>query len=147
MLVSHMLPRARERLATIGAKAPVRSAAALMAKPHVELVVVCETSGRMVGVLAKTDIVGQIGHCGGNSCMTGVAAIMTRDVVACRESEWLADVWSRMKARSLPRLPVLNEADHPIGILYARDVLQRMLAEAEDEEALLRDYVMGIGYR
>ena len=146
MLVSHMLPRARERLATIDAKAPVRAAAALMAKPHVELVVVCDASGRMVGVLAKTDIVGQISHCGGNSCMTGVDAIMTREVVACREGDWVADAWARMKEHSLPRLPMLDQEDRPIGILYARDALQRMLAEAEDQEALLRDYVMGIGY-
>ncbi len=48
---------------------------------------------------------------------------------------------------SLPRLPLLDQEDRLIGILYARDVLQRMLAEAEDQEALLRDYVMGIGYR
>ena len=51
-----------------------------------------------------------------------------------------------MKARRLPRLPVLDEEDHPIGILYARDVLQAMLAQAEDHESLLRDYVMGVGY-
>ena len=146
MLVSHLRAKARERLATVRVDSPVRAAAALMTKPHVELVVVCDQHGKLAGVLAKTDVVRQISHCAGSSCITGVEAIMTRDVVVCREREWLTDAWARMKSRRLPRLPVLDDEDHPIGILYARDVLQAMLAEAEDQEALLRDYVMGVGY-
>ena len=147
MLVSQMIGKARERLATIRWDSPVRTAAALMSKPHVELVVVCDSHGKMVGVLAKTDIVGQISSCAGNSCITGVDAIMTRQVVACRERDWVEDAWARMKEHGLPRLPVVDGEDRPIGILYARDVLQAMLSKAEDQESLLRDYVMGIGYR
>jgi CBS domain-containing protein len=142
-----MIVKARERLVTIGLDTPVREAAVLMSKPHVELVVVCDAQGRIAGVLAKTDIVGQISRCTGFSCTTGVSAIMTREVVSCRDRDWLGDAWTLMKQRSLPRLPVLDEEGRPIGILYARDALQGMLAETEDEEALLRDYVMGIGYR
>jgi CBS domain-containing protein len=58
MLAEQMLPRARERLATIDAAAPVKEAADLMSKPHTDLVVVCDPDGGMVGVLTKTDIVG-----------------------------------------------------------------------------------------
>jgi hypothetical protein len=32
-------------------------------------------------------------------------------------------------------------------VLNARDALEALLEEAEDEELLFRDYVMGIGYR
>jgi hypothetical protein len=35
---------------------------------------------------------------------------------------------------------------HPIGMLNARDALQLLLEEAQDEELLLRDYVMCVGY-
>tara|TARA_R110000765_G_scaffold258133_1_gene358421 strand:- start:409 stop:573 length:165 start_codon:yes stop_codon:yes gene_type:complete len=34
----------------------------------------------------------------------------------------------------------------PIGVLNARDALQVFLTEVEQEETLLRDYVMCIGY-
>jgi hypothetical protein len=34
----------------------------------------------------------------------------------------------------------------PLGVLNARDILQVLLQESEDKEAMLRDYVMGIGY-
>ncbi len=35
----------------------------------------------------------------------------------------------------------------PLGVLSAGDVLQAQLQDVEDEEALLRDYVMCVGYR
>lgn len=55
----NILPRALERLSVIEAEAPVKDAAALMSRPHTDLIVVCE-HGDIVGVLTKTDIVGQI---------------------------------------------------------------------------------------
>ena len=42
MIVKNILPRALERLAVIEAGAPVREAAALMSKPHTDLIVVCD---------------------------------------------------------------------------------------------------------
>jgi len=99
MLAERMLPRARERLVTISGSAPVKDAAALMAKPHTDLVVVCGQDGEMVGVLTKTDIVGQITQCFGSGCTARVDTIMTRDVASCQIGEPLQDIWSMMKAR------------------------------------------------
>jgi len=146
MLVEQMLPRARQRLAVIEAEAPVMEAAALMSKPHTDLVVVCDR-GDMVGVLTKTDIVGQIGRCVGTGCTASVDGIMTRDVTYCRTHEVLLDVWSVMGKRGLQRVPVLDKARRPLGIIYARDALQVLLTESENEDQLLRDYISGIGYR
>lgn len=44
-------------------------------------------------------------------------------------------------------LPVIDHTTRPIGILSARDVLHALLQEVEYQEGLLRDYVMGVGYR
>jgi CBS domain-containing protein len=71
---------------------------------------------------------------------------MTRDVVVCRPGELLQDVWKRMKERKLKHIPVVDERSRPMGLLHARDVLEVLLEESEDEESILRDYVMGIGY-
>jgi CBS domain-containing protein len=146
MIVENILPRAFERLAIIEAEAPVREAAALMSKPHTDLVVVCER-GNMVGVLTKTDIVGQIGRCGEAGCTATVDSIMTRDVTYCRTHEALLDVWSVMRERGLQRVPILDDARRPLGIIYAREALQALLSESENEDELLRDYISGIGYR
>jgi len=147
MFAEQMLPRARERLATVNAAAPVKEAADLMSKPHNDLVVVCSHDGGMVGVLTKTDIVGQIRHCVGGGCTARVDTIMTRDVISCRPGDVLHDVWSVMKERGLQRIPVVDQGGKPIGIIYARDALQHLLGALENDEALLRDYVMNVGYQ
>jgi len=49
MSAEQMLPRAREPLVTISGVAPVKDAAALMARPHTDLVVVYGEDGGMVG--------------------------------------------------------------------------------------------------
>lgn len=146
MIVKTILPRALERLCVIESEVPVTAAAALMSKPHIDLVVVCE-QGHMVGVLTKTDIVGQIGRCIGAGCTARVDSIMTRDVISCQAHEILLDVWSVMRERGLQRVPIVDEARRPLGIIYAREALQALLSEAENEDELLRDYISGVGYR
>lgn len=146
MIIANILPRARERLALIEAEAPVKEAAALMSRPHTDLIVVCAL-GAMVGVLTKTDIVGQIGRCMGAGCTARVDSIMTRDVTYCRTHEILLDVWLVMRERGLQRVPILDDARRPLGIIYAREALQALLSEAENQDELLRDYISGVGYR
>ena len=75
-----------------------------------------------------------------------VSLAMTRDVVVCWPGELLQDVWERMKERKLKSIPVMDEDSRPVGVLHARDILQVLLEESQDEESMLRDYVMGIGY-
>lgn len=145
MIVEKILPRARDRLSLIDVGAPVRDAAALMSEPHTDLVVVCD-KGEMVGVLTKTDIVGQIGRCMGAGCTASVESIMTRQVTFCRTHEALLDIWSVMKERGLQCVPIVGDARRPLGIIYAREALEALLSEAENEDELLRDYIAGVGY-
>jgi CBS domain-containing protein len=147
MLAEQMLSRARERLATVNAGALVKEAADLMSKPHTDLVVVCGHNGGMVGVLTKTDIVAQIRQCDGAGCTASVDTIMRRDVVSCHPSDVLHDIWLVMKERGLQRIPIVDQGEKPVGIIYARDALQHLLDQSEIDEDSLRDYVMGVGYR
>lgn len=147
MFAEQMMPRARERLATISAAASIGEAADMMSKPHTDLLVVCGGDGVMVGVLTKTDIVRQIRQWMGAGCAARVDTIMTPAVVSCRPDEALQDIWAVMKRRGLQRIPLLDGERKPVGIIYARDALQCLLGEVESDEALLRDYVMDVGYQ
>jgi len=147
MFAEQMLAKAQQRLVTISAAAPVTEAADLMSTPHVDLIVVCGPDGGMVGVLTKTDIVAQIRHFIGSGCTTRVDAIMTSGVIFCRPDEALKDIWSVMKAHGLQRIPMIDQSRKPIGVVYARDALQELIGEVESDEALLRDYVMNVGYQ
>jgi CBS domain-containing protein len=71
---------------------------------------------------------------------------MTRDVVVCRPGELFQDIWKRMKEHKLKNIPVVDKDSRPVGVLHARDILQILLEESQDDESMLRDYVMGIGY-
>jgi len=146
VFVERLLPAARERLVTIADDAPLIQAAMLL-RTGTDLVVVCGSAGLLAGVITKTDTVSQISRCQGASCITAASLVMTRDVVLCQTGDLLHDVWARMKARGLKNISVAGQDFRPLGVLNARDVLQVLLKETKDEEAMLRDYVMGVGYR
>ena len=145
MLVERLLPGARDRLVTIGSDTPLIGAAKLL-RAGTDIVVVCEATGALAGVITKTDVVEQISHCQGASCVTPASLVMTRNVVVCQPGDWLNDVWSSMRQSRLKNIPIMDPKSRPLGVLNARDALQGLLEEVENEEALLRDYVMSVGY-
>jgi len=142
-----MLPIASKRLVTIQFTAPLVDAAKLLSETNTTLVVVCNPDGRMSGVVTKGDVVKQISHCQGCSCTTMVAEVMTKEIIACQPEQSLYDVWLLMKDKRLKQIPIRNQLSEPLGLLYANEALEVLLREVEYEELLLRDYVMGIGYR
>lgn len=147
MLVGRMLPAALERLVIVREGTPLIEVAQLLGHKEANLVVVCSSDDRLVGVIAKTDIVRQMSRCDGMSCRKSAAKVMTRDVTLCRPNDFLTDVWSLMKERGLKHIPIIDSDGRVGGLLIARDVLEALLTESEYEEQLLRDYVFGVGYR
>jgi CBS domain-containing protein len=146
-LVAQIVPVARERLATVRDDALLPEAARLLDGGHINLVVVCGKDGAMVGIVTRTDVVRQIGLGQGGGGIVAVATVMTKDVAYCRPSDLLQDVWSLMKERKLLHVPIVGEDFRPLGVINARDALLVLLEGSEHEESLLRDYVMGTGYR
>jgi CBS domain-containing protein len=146
-LVSSMNAVARSRLATISADALLVDAARLLSGTQISLIIACNHDGAMVGVITKTNIVQQIGRCGESACTTAAADVMTRDVTYCRPTADLYDVLSTMGKRGFVHVPIVDEHLKPLGVLNARDALRALMAEEEYEASLLRDYVMGVGYR
>jgi len=145
--VNHVLLAAKDRLATIRTDALLMDAARLLSESRINLVVVCGTDDKLAGVITKTDVIGRMSICAGHSCRMAAADVMTRDVTYCSPDEWLQDVWTTIKRCGLKNLPVVDEASVPLGVLNARDALQALLQDVQNEEELLRDYVMGMGYR
>lgn len=147
MLVEALMPTARRRLTTIKADESLADAAKLLSETHIGLVVVCAADGSMVGVITKTDVVRQVAQGHESTRTAPVSAIMTKNVVHCGPSDLLYEVWSSMKERGFVHIPIIDQHFRPSGVVNARDALQALLGEVKDEESLLRDYVMGIGYR
>ena len=146
MFVESLLPAAHEHLATVRDDAPVIKAAKLLGGAHINLVIVCNSEGVMVGVLSRRDVARQVSHCQGSGCTTAVSSVMTRKIVACSPRDQLRDVWSIMKNRGLRHIPIVDKDLKPLGIIYARDALQTLLTEVQDEQQLLRDYLTCAGF-
>ncbi len=144
--VERILAAAQGRLVTIQADALLIDAAKLLNNPRLNLVVVCDESRKMVGVITRTDIVSRISHCTGCSCTMAASQVMTREVISCRPGDWVNDVWSIIKERGLKNIPIVDEDARPVGVLSARDALQVLLEDVQYEEQLLRDYIMCVGY-
>lgn len=145
--VTQMLPVARSRLVLIGDDRQLTEAASLLADATRHMVVVCDRTGAMVGVVTRTDIVRQIRHCHGCACTTPCIEVMTRDVTCCGPDDLLHEVWAVMKDKALQSVPIVDAERRPIGLVSARDALELLLSEVEHEGELLKEYVNCVGYR
>lgn len=146
MLIKRFLPTASKRMACIDASAPLLEAARLLGHDH-DILLVCDGHSRMIGILTKSDAVRQMGICTGAGCTAAVVSAMTRDVTSVSPDGYLKEVWEIMKHQGLKNIPVVGLDRKPLGILNARDVLQSLWQEVQQEEDLLFNYVMNVGYR
>jgi len=147
ILVKHILEDARRRLAVLSPEAQVCDAAAILTNPDTPLVVICDREGVAVGVISKSNIVEAFARARGDALGINSGAIMTNSIVSCHFEQSLQVVWDTLNARSLRSIPVLDELGRPCGILHARDLARALLDEVEEEEVLMRNYFLGIGYQ
>jgi CBS domain-containing protein len=149
ILVKHILEPARKRLAVLNQEASMFDAAQALANQntHTPLVVVCDSDGIAVGVIAPTHIVHILATAGVDALRFNAGAIMTEPALTCRIDEALEQIWAVMNSRTLPCAPILDDDGRAQGVLYARDVAIALIDEANYDEGLLRDYVMGVGYQ
>ena len=135
------------RLLTVGFDVNLADVAALMSGAQLSLVLVCDVSGSVAGVISDTMLIHRLGL--GSPSILGerAANIMAREFKACCQTDSLVEVLADMHSRGLIHVPILDTDNRPRGVVYARDGLRALLAAGNAEEAQLIDYVMGIGYR
>jgi CBS domain-containing protein len=146
ILVQHILDAARTRMAVLSREASVSDAAGILTNPAIPLVVVCDSEGIAVGVISRTDIIKAIAGARLDVFNMSAGALMTQSIFSCHVDQTLQGVWGSMNARSLRSAPILDDDGRPQGVLHARDLVRALIEEVEEEEELLRDYVLGIGY-
>lgn len=138
---------ARSRLLTVAADALLVDVAKLLSSAQISAVVVCDATGIAAGVITETILVSRLGLGQADFFTTRSADVMSREFTSCAAKDMLSDVLAMMHTRALDYVLVLDPARLSLGVLNARDGLRALLAAGNHEEALLRDYVMGIGYR
>ena len=147
ILVKHVLESARKRLVVLSMDASLFDAARILTNRDTPLVVVCDSDGIAVGVIASGHVLNVLATAGADACGFNAGAIMTKPLLSCHLDEYLQEVWSVMNSRTLPCAPILDDDGRALGVLHARDVAIALIDEVKYEEVLLRDYVMGVGYQ
>jgi len=147
VLVASMEAVARSRLLKVGVDTLLAEVAALLSATQISLVVVCDATGSVVGVITETVLVRQLGFGRADVFTTRAGEVMHRDFTACEATDSLSDVLAMMHTRGLIHVLVVEAGNKPVGVLNARDGLRALLAAGNHEEALLRNYVMGVGYQ
>ena len=147
VLVKHILEDARKRLAILDREALVAEAASILANPNTPLIVVCDREGIAVGVVSKSNIIRALAAGHDNAVKMNLGDVMTHPVFSCHVEQALKQVWDALNARSLRSIPVIDTSGRPQGVVHARDLARALLDEVDEEELLLRDYVLGIGYQ
>jgi CBS domain-containing protein len=93
-------------------------------------VVVIDQVGYLAGIVTDRDLaVRGLGE--GRSADVPVAQIMTRDVATVSVHADISDAASIMAKRMVRRLPVVDELDHPHGVLTLDDLVRHLGVEAD----------------
>ena len=132
MLVKELMTGAPVSLET---DEPVAAAARLMRERNIGAMPVCDTEGRLVGMLTDRDIVIRCIASDRNAAETRVADIMTTGAVVAETKEPLEDALQRMEHEQIRRLPV-TENGRLVGMLSLADVARTGRHTAETAEAL-----------
>ena len=138
---------ASSRRLTVGPDAPMVEVAALLSSAVTHVVVVCDSSGAPLGTISEAVLVRRLGLGQADFFTTRAADVMTRGFATCAPEDVLADVLAKMHEDDIHQMLLIDETHHLLGVLTPRDGLRALLAAGNQEETLLRNYVMGVGYQ
>jgi CBS domain-containing protein len=147
LLVSAIESVARSRLLSVSVNTRLAEVAARLSSAQIGVVVVCDEAGSAIGTITETVLVKHLGLGQANFFTTPAGDVMTQDFTTCQPQELLSDVLAMMHTHGLIHMLLIGDDRKPLGVLNARDGLRALLAAGNREEALLRNYVMGIGYQ
>ena len=138
---------ARSRLLVVGTESLLVEVAALLSSAQISVVVVCDAAGAPLGTITETLLVRRLGLGEASIFTTRAGEVMTPGFAACSPEDSLSEVLALMHERGLIHLLLVDERKTLLGVVNARDGLRALLAAGNHEEALLRNYVMGVGYQ
>ncbi len=141
MQLSRLAPAISARLATIRTDESILAAALHLSRPDVGLIIVCDDSGKALGVLGRSDLLRHMAST--EAAKTAAANLMVREIVSATLDDDLRSTWRMMAARQLQRLPVLTPDSRPVGILDIRDAMKALLEQEELQEQELTGYIAG----
>lgn len=114
----------------------------LLVSHNIGALPVCETVGKVSGILSERDVLKCIHRTGAEIRNTKVKDIMTRSIVVGDPEDELEGVLIRMSEKGVRHLPIIHD-NNIVGILSLRDVIEEQLSECNNKIETLHDYISG----
>lgn len=127
----------RRRFETLAGSTPLRRAAYRLARAGAHAAVVIDDDGALMGVIT----VGDIARAMGEAPNRAVAAVASRNVVAARPWQTVAEALSQPGAEVIRQMPVVEERDGrlvPVGMLSRSDVVAAYLRGRDRQAQIAR---------
>ena len=115
-----------------------------LAKYSIGAIPVINSNKKLTGIISERDIVKEIAK---NEDLDYsslfVHQLMTKKVICC-ESDVLSDKLMELMTKNKVRhIPIVDNNNHPIGIVSIGDVVNRLIEKIEYENKMLKDFVSG----
>jgi CBS-domain-containing membrane protein len=118
-------------LATVQAESTLRDAAECVLTTGLESLPVVDASGRFVGLIAQAALIRELLSCGANH--TTVAPIVSHHVDSARVTATLDSILPLFRAAGVTMIPIVDEANHPVGLIHRRDVIRYLLEDPAEK--------------
>lgn len=128
---------------TIHGEATVNEAVARLVQNDIGSLPVVDGSGRLIGIFTERDVLRGLQKSGADFCHVKISDAMTKNPVACHQSDSIQDTMGKMSDHRIGQLPVLDERDNVVGVVSVGDVVKMMHEAAETENRHLMDYLYG----
>ena len=115
-----------------------------LAKYSIGAIPVINSNKKLAGIISERDIVKELAKNEDLDYSTlFVHQLMTKKVICC-ESDVLSDKLMELMTKNKVRhIPIVDNSNHPIGIVSIGDVVNRLIEKIEYENKMLKDFVSG----
>ena len=115
-----------------------------LAKNSIGAIPVINSNKKLTGIISERDIVKEIAKNEDlDFSILFVHQLMTKKVICC-ESDVLSDKLMELMTKNKVRhIPIVDNSNHPIGIVSIGDVVNRLIEKIEYENKMLKDFVSG----
>ena len=115
-----------------------------LAKYRIGAIPVINSNKKLTGIISERDIVKELAKNKDlDYSILFVHQLMTKKVICC-ESDVLSDKLMELMTKNKVRhIPIVDNNNHPIGIVSIGDVVNRLIEKIEYENKMLKDFVSG----
>jgi CBS domain-containing protein len=130
-------------VATIRQAATLSEAVDMLGEHGIGALVVSGDGHAIEGIVSERDIVRAAGRSGAAALDATVGSVMSTDVITCARNDGVDLLMGLMTERRIRHLPVVDDQGQLAGIISIGDVVKARLAELEQENQALSQYITG----